>query len=235
MGARTPPPGERAHRIRWGVRLALLAVLAAGCDALFGVATVTVLDAPPVDARGTDAPDAPPDAEIVLGVRYVFVTSTPYSAATVGGLTTADMHCAALASAARLPGRYRAWLSTSTVAARDHIRNHTGGPFELVVGSTVVASDWNQLVSGTLQNPIERDEMNNMINFACDVWTNTRSDGSILYPADPTMDCDDWQSTSTSQIMAGLGESTSTQDWTDNPSCAAACSVALRLYCIEDA
>ncbi len=215
------------------MRLALLVMLAGGCDALFHIDAVTVRDAAPVDAPGPDA--APPDAEATLGMRYVFVTSTTYTGSEVGGLAIADAHCTARAIVAQLPGAYRAWLSTSTVAARDHIRNHTGGPFELVTNSTVVASDWSQLVGGNLQSSIQIDDTGSPVTTGCNVWTNTRADGSILYTA-PLQYCADWQSHSSSLTMTGLGETTGAAGtWTDNPACMAPCSTPLHLYCIEDA
>jgi len=53
-------------------------------------------------------------------VRRVFITSTVFTS-DLGGLEGADATCQNLADAAALDGTFKAWLSSSTVAAKDRI------------------------------------------------------------------------------------------------------------------
>src|SRR5436190_591044 len=83
-------------------------------------------DAPISDARPdvgseagpTDVPPPPPP-------NYMFVTSGTHQPP-FGTLAAADNACNAAATAAGLPGTYRAWLSTSSVDAIDRIAGARG-------------------------------------------------------------------------------------------------------------
>jgi len=58
--------------------------------------------------------------------NIAFVTSAKYVGGQFGGLDAADKECARLALAARLPGTYKAWLSTSTEDAIDRLGSARG-------------------------------------------------------------------------------------------------------------
>src|SRR5262249_28544146 len=66
-----------------------------------------------------------------------------------GGLAGADTFCQGLATAAGLPGVFKAWLSDSTATAKDRL-THAVGPYVLRHGG-VVANDWADLTSGSLR------------------------------------------------------------------------------------
>src|SRR5207248_10614341 len=70
-----------------------------------------------------------------LASKRVFVTSATYNR-NLGVLAGADAKCQALASAAALTGTYKAWLSTSTINARDRV-TQAGVPYTLVDGTVV--------------------------------------------------------------------------------------------------
>jgi hypothetical protein len=76
--------------------------------------------APPVD--GTPPADAPPTTD---RPNRVFVNNHPLMG-DLGGLAGADQICATEAAAAGLPGTFVAFLSTSTVDARDRLAGSRG-------------------------------------------------------------------------------------------------------------
>jgi hypothetical protein len=213
--------------VRWWALLAC-----AGCDALFRVDAVTIFDAQRTgsDARLHDAPsDAVPDARVFVGPRLVFVTSMGYSAA-FGGLGGADGLCQGRAAAVGMTGTYKAWLSTSVMAARDHLLPG-GAPIEFM-NTTHVAETWDLLLAGPLESPINVTELGNVTATTCDVWTNTRPDGTILHTDQPST-CSDFSSTSGTFDNTG-DTAGSDATWTDNTTCSTSCGTPLRLYCFED-
>ncbi|HEX8110221.1 MAG TPA: choice-of-anchor D domain-containing protein, partial [Kofleriaceae bacterium] len=156
--------------------------------------------------------------------NLVFATSETY-AANFGGLAAADANCARLANAAGLPGTYVAWLSTSTVNAKDRLGSARGWvrldgePF----ADTVAALTTNHAVL----HPIVYDENGTALAFGSDVaWTGTDVNG-----ANP-LACSDWTSTSAS-AQGWIGEAgAGPLGWTRiNPN---ACSQGpYRLYCFQ--
>jgi len=75
---------------------------------------------------GGASPEAAFDQAIEdLAVNFVFATSTSYPA-DFGGLAGADAICNQHAGDAGLPGTYVAWLSTTTVDARDRLAGARG-------------------------------------------------------------------------------------------------------------
>jgi hypothetical protein len=87
--------------------------------------------------------------------KIVFVTSKTYDG-NLGGLAGADAKCQELADEAELPGQYKAWLSDNMFSP---INRFTMGftNYRLVDG-TIVASNFQQLLTQNLQNPINRME-----------------------------------------------------------------------------
>ena len=136
------------------------------------------------------------------GISF-FVTSTgPGKGADLGGLSGADAHCQALASAAGAGGKtWRAYLSTQardgaqTVNARDRIGK---GPWHNAKGD-LIAQDVEQLhrannitkqtalnekgqpVEGRTDTPVRHD-----------ILTGSRVDGTAFSPNDPDMTCGNW-------------------------------------------
>ncbi len=64
-------------------------------------------------------------ATFSLEPNYAFVTSTTHTG-NLGGLTGADAICQARASAASLPGTYRAWLSSDTTSVASRLGTASG-------------------------------------------------------------------------------------------------------------
>ena len=128
---------------------------------------------------GTGMPDAPAKTSY-----RAFLTSNTYTG-NLGGLAGADAKCQAAADAKGFPGTYRAWLSVAGTNAGDRITSP--GPFQLVTGE-VVATTKAQLVSGTLQRRLDKDENGAVAPDAEDrTWTATSGAGTATGP-----DCGGW-------------------------------------------
>ncbi|HRI06455.1 MAG TPA: DUF4215 domain-containing protein [Nannocystaceae bacterium] len=141
-------------------------------------------------------------------------------------LALADAHCQELATTASLPGTYRAWLSDGSEgpATRFGLGPSFAGVFERVDGMPV-AHGWSDLVDGTLEAAIDRDETGAPI--VASVWTNTTASGAPV----GTDHCTKWSSSSS--LVKGRVGTTELADarWTDLD--ANLCSAAARLYCFQ--
>ena len=207
-------------------------MIATGCDALFHVDAVSVVDA-------SDAPrpiDAPPDVPIdaagpFMGTRHVFVTSVVHGGNELG-LMGADASCEFLATQAGLNNTYRAWLSSSTMNAVDRLR--PGGSSIVLLNGMMVASSWTTLLQNMILAPIDlTDTMSTTpTSPACDVVTNTQPDGTRLQ-TDPVFTCMDWTSNNGSLNNIGASHAMATS-WTDDSACGGQCSGSFRLYCFEN-
>ena len=162
--------------------------------------------------------------------RIVFVTSDPpLQAGAIDGLIGADYECRHRAALMNFPNaeRYRAWISSSTVDARDRVEHHTGR--YVLVNGLIVAENWETFASAEHQNPIDVTEQSQTLVAA--VWTGTQPDGTRV-PAQGH--CQDWTSSSALE-MAYVGDSTfSDASWTlDQLINPIGCVSASALYCIE--
>jgi hypothetical protein len=161
----------------------------------------------------------------------VFATSGTWSG-NLGGLSGADSKCQAAASAASLPGTYRAWLSgDGDNEVRDRFETvGTSLPFYLTDGTTKVADDWSDLTDGSLEAPINKDENGAGVSSSY-VWTNTDSDGSAVYTT-ASNNCSLF--TSSSGAYGGYAGYTAYPNinWTqyNHTSCS---SSGFRLYCFQ--
>ncbi|HEY0137077.1 MAG TPA: DUF4215 domain-containing protein, partial [Nannocystis sp.] len=117
----------------------------------------------------------------------VFVTSDPGTQGHFGGVIGADYECRHRATKLFLPNgeRYKAWISTSLVQPVDRLY-HARGPYKLVNGLRV-AANWDALVSGSLENPINVTELGHTSEGA--VFTGTLPDGTR---APDSTHCDGW-------------------------------------------
>jgi hypothetical protein len=135
-----------------------------------------------------------------------FVTSTnPGDGANLGGLAGADAHCQTLAETAGASGQtWHAYLSTSTVNARDRIGD---GPWHNAKGE-LIASDLNELHGDA--NKITKQtgltETGEMVKGRGDtpnmhdILTGSNADGTVA----AGMTCEDWTSNaSTSKAFVG--------------------------------
>lgn len=168
-----------------------------------------------------------------LTPKIVFVSSGTYNGK-VGGLIGADSICQNLAAAVpSLAGKtFKAWLSDSTKAAKDRL-THATIPYVRIDGF-IVANGWNDLVDGSLQNPINRDENGNTEPYQdyWVTWTGTSISGTGSGGFSPGIYCNDWASgTNTYTGNVGFPGETGSS-WTEGGN--AACdSSSKRLYCLE--
>ena len=154
----------------------------------------------------------------------IFITSQTYQG-NVNGLAGADQRCRMLAAIADLPrfDTYRAWLSSSTKSAGERLL-HSRGRYVLVNG-LVVAQDWDALVSGTIEHPINVDE--NSQTQATRAWTSTLASGEAAPGANF---CDDWTGVLEPDGGTGLpGATDATWSFFEN----VPCDFELHLYCLE--
>jgi hypothetical protein len=144
--------------------------------------------------------------------KRVFVTSQLYTT-NIGGLDGGDAKCQALATAAGLPGTYRAWLSDTTGSPSTRFAQSTI-PYKLVDG-TVIATNWGDLTDGTLAHVIDKDEKGAappVSGAACasgvSVMTNTNANGTQFGAANS---CGNWLGVGNQQIVWGRYSATNTE------------------------
>jgi hypothetical protein len=161
--------------------------------------------------------------------KRVFVTSTS-TTGNIGGLAGADAICAARATAAVIPGTFRAWLSTATVSAASRFTQATVPYYRRAGGNIVLlAQNWAALTanSNTVPGQIAFDE--NGVFVSANVWTGTSTTGTSAVPT-----CVDWTSVSGPSGGRQGVSAPQPQDigwWTNQGT--TACSQANRLYCFE--
>jgi hypothetical protein len=162
--------------------------------------------------------------------NVVFVTSQPVVPAELGGLSGADGFCQKRADTAGLVGTYVAWLSSSTVDAKDRIAGARGW---IRADGRPFADSVDDLVHGRLFYPPSVDEFGQPLapSGLEMVITGTGADGTSE-PAFPAH-CDDWSSTN--GLYAAGVPFDGPERWTNALSLS--CDTAARLYCmgIDDA
>jgi hypothetical protein len=161
---------------------------------------------------------------------FVFVTSDPpLQAGAIDGLIGADYQCRHRAAVMNFPNaeRYRAWISTSTVDARDRVEHHAGR--YILVNGLIVAENWDAFASAVHQNPINVTEQSQTLVVG--VWTGTQPDGTRV-PAQSH--CQDWTSSSALEKAYAGDSSFLDASWTlDQLINPIGCVSAVALYCIE--
>ncbi|MBZ0231777.1 MAG: DUF1554 domain-containing protein [Deltaproteobacteria bacterium] len=165
-----------------------------------GTCTVTLDIDTAVEARFDD---------LSGGANFVFVTTDSLGPTTFSPLANADAACMAEAAAAGLPGTYRAWLSSSTVDAKDRLGTARGW---VRVDGQPVADRVEDIVAGNLIAPIrllatgEPATLNGAGHTV--VLTGTQADGTHA----PTT-CSDWTSGG-GMVRVGNANNTA-RTWTD--------------------
>ena len=174
------------------------------------------------DATAVDPLDAAVDAVVDAGrdqPNRVFVTRTAVYG-DFGGLAAADALCAAEATAVGLDGTYVAWLSTSTVDARDRLAGSAGW---IRTDGAPVAATVARLVGEEMFAAADRDVDGHQVIGP--VWTGTGPDGRLA----PGQACDDWGSQLPDTVLgdpaAAMPYLTAAQR--------ASCDVKARLLCFE--
>ena len=182
------------------------------------------------DEECDDQNDSPADGCLANCTRewLVFITSEPFTQGDIKGLVGADYQCRHRAAKLFLPNaeRYRAWISTSMVHAAERIY-HARGPYKLINGLQV-AANWDALIAGPLDNPINVSEHSETVNAL--VFTGTASSG---FAAPNTTHCGDWTKTNDGGLnFAWFGASTEVNgDWTQGIE--SHCGSHAALYCFE--
>lgn len=208
---------------RAALAFGLLLVVPA-CD---GVVVVSDSD-DPVSSDASPSPGSGARGERpVVGAtttyRRVFVTSTAYTGA-LGGISGADDLCDEAAEDAGLSGTWRAWLGTYTTPVSERLV-HESVPYVRLDGATI-ASDWDDLIDGTLGAAIGLDEYGVSIDPANSfVWTATDASGD---PMGGT--CQDW---SDSNSGGFYGSALAADDGWAHTACQP-CTMTAHLYCFEE-
>ncbi|MCC6600242.1 MAG: hypothetical protein IT223_06170 [Crocinitomicaceae bacterium] len=182
-----------------------------------------------VSANGGGGVETVPITLSVVNANVVFVTSTTQNGS-LGGLTGADNICQDRADAAGLSGTYKAWLSTTSVNAKDRISD---GLYVRTDGQTIAVSKAD-LIDGSISIPINRDEFGNIPSGETQVFTATNEFGvKWVFDSFPSINysCVDWTSSSNPYDHTGQMGLTNT-GWTQ-ASAGQGCSYARRLYCFE--
>ncbi len=184
---------------------------------------------PPPGYRATrsSADDCNDNNPAIGACKHVFVTSTVYTG-NLERLNGADSKCQQRATAAGLGGTWKAWLSDSSTDAKDRMTPSTY-QYILVDDATMIANNFNQIIDGAIDAPINLDE--NKAAVSAQVWTGTNENG-IKSPQYCTLQPPgtDWADGSQGQGRVGSTTETGVQWTRTNP---ASCTSSLRLYCFQ--
>jgi hypothetical protein len=169
------------------------------------------------------AGDGPPTLES-LRPNIVFVTSERFTT-TFRPVDVADQKCNEAAQRASLPGRYRAWLSTSNPYASEKLGRARGwvrpdgAPF---------ADRVEDITSGRILTPPLIDERGRPTLGGPEdpVATGTLPTGENV----PGGNCHEWRSDRPENVVVGIADGT-TSDWTHSDRVFVFCGMAVRLYC----
>ena len=165
------------------------------------------------------------------GPCRVFVTST-WMNGDLGGLEGADTTCQSLASDAGLTGTYQAWLSDDTVSPDSRFFK-SPDPYVRLDDKTV-ASNWDDLTDGSIQNPIIVTEQGE--TSWPSVWTNTTFDGLPI----GNSHCEGWTTGVNNGKSGKIGYSPYSDvpgydGWWTDAERLNNCDLELALYCFEQA
>ena len=211
----------------------------------------TTSPTPSPSASPTTSPTASPS--LFDKKLKAFISSEAYNG-DLGGVEGADLKCQALATNANLTGTYKAWLSNKNGTSPANSFMRAGTPYYLVDESTIVVQQWEDLVDGTLRQPIIMTEngtvldfgdVNNTITYG--VWTATSETGFNQYFDNPLNStsgmCEDFSGvngTSIGEWMSNNTNLTGTYGDPANPNVGAwtlfstaSCAKEKHLYCFE--
>jgi hypothetical protein len=144
------------------------------------------------------------------------------------GLAAGDAICKSAAAAAGLPqpASFVAWLSTSSVDARDRVT--ANGPFKRVDAYTVAGSEAD-LTDGSLDTSIHVYENGTYVVGTPEIATGTVADGTAS-----GIDCAGWTSAGQSDdFTGGRANFAGLPEWTEFTH-NGGCHNPLRLYCISN-
>ena len=199
------------------------------------------------DLGEENGPDATCDESCTLRALAVFVTSLEFNGnlkdhdpLKQSGVNGADAVCQALADEVGLSqvSSFKAWISDGATSPAERFTAMAGGRSYALLDGTPIASDWSDLVDGSIANPINLTELwaaydgmgDESELFALDafVWTNTDADASAIGEG---QSCTNWSNAS-SEKFGWFGWTGAKDDaWTKTSS--DLCSAVSRLYCFE--
>ncbi|MCB9739712.1 MAG: SMP-30/gluconolactonase/LRE family protein, partial [Deltaproteobacteria bacterium] len=174
--------------------------------------------------------------------RRAFVTNEAF-AASLGGVTGAHAKCQAAASAANLGGTWLAWIADSTTYPSIYHDKSTV-PYRRLDGG-LIALNWNDLVDGTLDNPIDVTELGSKVpttastsycgsNSLPSVWTGTNTAGNRANSTSSIYYCSNWNTTTTSSSYRGASGNATLNNSAWTTSCTTQrCNYKGHLYCFE--
>ena len=195
----------------------------------------------PLPSAGALAGQVCPAGEFVYGfdasgnilcsssTKTVFVTED-FFFGDLGGVTGADAKCQTAANNGGLNGTYKAWISVETSSPATSFTQSTV-PYVTTRGDQV-ASNWQDLIDGTLTNPINGDEYGSAVPGA-DVWTNTKADGTI-YSSALTDSCQNFTLSAGYPYTAKVGLASEVDSsWTESGFSFECLFGMMRLYCFQ--
>jgi cysteine-rich repeat protein len=166
---------------------------------------------------------------------WIFATAAIDHQGDLGGVEGAHSRCRQYAlQSGRADDTWMnfvAWISDADHDARDLL--HPGRGRYLRTDHVVVADSFEQLLSGTLNAPIDLDEHGDPAPGGA--LTGTKFDGT----AAPGTHCESWTTKTGLDVSLYYGSTAATDSWwtlQDLPDAnPAPCSIKRRLYCIEGA
>ena len=169
----------------------------------------------------------------------MFVTSAEYTG-NLGGLDGADAKCQAHATNAGFVGTFYAWLSTAQGPALGHpevgpLHRFTRHAVRYVRPDGVkVADHFGDLIDGTLDNPINVDDLGNQLFFENFTWSSTTANGVPAGLGHLTT-CENWTADGPFKVAYSLGSVGATDFNWSSPAFSAAepCYSPHRLICVE--
>lgn len=165
-----------------------------------------------------------------VAFKRVFATRTAYTG-NLGGLAGADAKCALAASAAGLPGTYKAWVSDGSTDALSRIT--ADGPWFTVRGDSL--SDPSTLRMFNNKANLQTLPLDNYLAWADEtgasveggIWTGTSTGG-----ARSATNCGNWASTAAMGMSGRVGGTTGESAWTEYTTLN--CTNMLSLLCFEN-
>ena len=216
--------------------LLTIALSAGGCAQLIGLEKPDDSDPDDRDAGGGDPVDAatPPEADAAGlprdSVRRVFVTEGRYTGA-LGGLAGADQICQTEAMNAQLGGEWIAWLADGTDSPSTRFVQGTNEYRRL--DGMAIASNWDALIDGTLDVPLNHTPTGMLTPGERATWTNVTADGQFRDRLDEGH-CAGWTDETGNALTGYSGENNkSDSTWTLFGDFLIFCDSDLHLYCFE--
>lgn len=142
----------------------------------------------------------------IMPLLKVFATANHAYKGNLGGLSGADNICQSEANSASLPGTFKAWLSSSSVNAKDRIND---GVY-VRTDNAVIAFGIADLIDGSIMNNINKDASGNDVGD-WPVWTGTDVNGNSV----SSKHCNNWTNATTSYDGWIGSRSAKNSTWTD--------------------